>query len=150
MKVILYDAVVKLGSPGEIKDVSSGFARNFLFPRKLAFPATEGFLKRWEVESKTREVKLGKDVESAKAVAQTIEALGLLQVGANAGKEGQLFGSITNQMIAEALSAKAITIDKKNIVIESPIKTLGEYSISIRLHAQVLVPLKIEVFANPS
>lgn len=148
MKVILYDAVAKLGTAGEIKEVADGFARNFLFPRKLAYPATNAYLKRWESESKNRQIKLGKDIESAQSVAKQIETFSPLTLSVKAGKEGHLFGSVTSQMIADSLSEKGVSIDKKSIVIESPIKLLGEYQVTIRLHAQVSVALKLNVVSQ--
>lgn len=147
MKVILYEDVPKVGSAGEIKEVSDGFARNFLFPRKLALPPTPSNIKKWQSEQKLRQIKLTRDIESARSSADQLEKISLT-LSAHAGKEGHLFGSITSQMIAEALLEKGISIEKKNIVIESPIKSLGEYQVQVRLHAQVNASLKVQVISS--
>lgn len=150
MKVILYDDIEKLGSAGEVKEVSDGYARNFLFPKKLAFEATSSNLKRWESERKVREIKLSQKLETAKNLANQIQNTEIT-LTANAGREGHLFGSVTNQMIADALLAKGFSVDKKNILIDSPIKSLGEFQVSLRLHAQVTASLKVTVLSeNPA
>lgn len=144
MKVILYDDVSKVGVAGEVREVSGGFARNFLIPKKLAFPATPSNLKRWESEKKIRQVKLSHDLEKAQSAAKQIEEFSLT-LTVRAGREGHLFGSVTSQMIAAALLEKGISIDKKNIFLESPIKSLGEFRVSVRLHSQVTADLKLSI-----
>jgi len=115
LKVIFREDIARVGSAGETKNVSDGYARNFLFPKQLALPATEANLKRWESESKVREVRLRQDMESARNIATQLENASI-QLTARAGREGHLFGSITSQMIAEALLQKGFSIDKKNIL----------------------------------
>ena len=149
MKVILCEDVLKLGSAGEVKEVSDGYARNFLLPKKQAMAATPSNLKKWESEKKVREIKLNQSLETAKNLSGQIQSTEI-SLTANAGREGHLFGSITNQMVADALLAKGFSIDKKNILIDSPIKSLGEYQVSIRLHPQVTAQLKVIVITgNP-
>src|SRR5262245_27685789 len=130
MKVLLCDDVVKCGAAGEVKDVSDGFARNFLLPRKLAVPATDASLRKWESEKKVRQVKIEQNLEAAKKVAEQLEAMDL-EIPARAGKEGHLFGSITNHSIADALAAKGFVADKKHIELEAHIKAVGEYVVKV-------------------
>ena len=144
MKVILCEDVPKIGVAGEVKTVSDGYARNFLMPRKLALIATAGNIRKWESEKKVREIRLSQDLEAAKKSVAQLEQISL-DITAKAGREGHLFGSITNAMIADALLAKGFPVDKKNIVLDMHIKTLGEHKINIRLHAQLSAVLKINV-----
>ena len=147
MKIILRDDVVKVGAAGETRNVSDGFARNYLFPKKLAMPATPSNLRKWESEKKLHQTRLAQTLESAQQLAQSLEGL-TLDLTARSGREGHLFGSVTSQMISEALLAKGFTIEKKNIVLETSIKSLGEYQVPIRLHSQVTATLKIKIISS--
>lgn len=147
MKVILYNDVEKLGFAGDVRDVSGGFARNFLIPRKLAMPATDSNLRRWESEKQGRTIRLTKDLEQAKEIGRKIESISLT-LPARSGREGHLFGSVTSQMVADALAGQGFSIEKKNIILESPIKQLGEYTVQVHLHAQVTAPLKVSVVSS--
>ncbi len=144
MEIILCEDVAKVGSAGETKVVSEGFARNFLLPRGLAFIATAGSVKKWQSEKRVREVKLQKNLDSAKSLAAQLEALAL-SIPARAGREGHLFGSITNVLIAQALLEKGFSVDKRTIEIATPMKALGTFEVSIRLHSEVVAKVKIEV-----
>lgn len=146
MKVILCDDVPKVGAAGDTQEVSDGFARNFLLPRGLAYPATAANLKKWQAEKKVRQVKLEKNLESARKLAGELEQISLT-IPARAGREGQLFGSITAAMVAQALLEKGFSVDKKMIALDTPMKTLGDFQVSIRLHSQVQVNLKVQVTA---
>ncbi len=147
MKVLLCEDVAKCGQAGDVKVVSDGFARNFLLPKKLATVATDAALRKWESEKKVRLLKIEKNLESARKSAEQLEAL-QIEIAAKAGKEGHLFGSITSQNIAEALTAKGFTIDRKNITLEAPIKSVGEFTVPVKLHAQVNAQLKVRVAAS--
>lgn len=147
MKVILSEDIIKVGSAGETKNVSDGYARNFLFPKKLALPATPSNLKKWESGRKVREVRLQQDLESARNTADQIRNASI-RLTARVGREGHLFGSITSQMIAEALLQKGISIDKKDILLETSIKSLGDYEVPVRLYSQVNVVLKLSVVSG--
>ena len=116
MKIILCEDVSKVGLAGETKDVSGGFARNFLFPKNLAMPATPSNIKKWESERKTREIRLGQNLEAAKNLANQLENVSI-DLRARSGREGHLFGSITSQMIADALLEKGFSIDKKTVIL---------------------------------
>ena len=144
MEIILCEDVAKVGTAGETKKVSEGFARNFLLPQGLAYPATAANIKKWQSEKRVREVKLQKNLESAKNLASQIEQISLT-IPTRAGREGQLFGSITSGMIAEAILAKGFSVDKKTIELPAPIKSLGNHEVPIRLHSQIEARLKVEV-----
>ena len=144
MQVILCEDVTKVGTAGETKVVSDGFARNFLFPKGLAYPATASNIKKWQSEKRLREVKIKKSLESAKDLASQLEQVSLT-IPALAGREGQLFGSITSAMIAHALLEKGFSVDKKTIELSAPLKSLGAHEVPIRLHAQIEARLKVEV-----
>ncbi len=144
MQIILCEDVAKVGVAGETKSVSEGFARNFLLPRGLAYPATDANVKKWQSEKRVREVKLQKNIESAKTLAAQLEQLSIT-IPARAGREGHLFGSITNAMVAQALLEKGFSVDKKTIELSTPIKTLGSFEVTVRLHAETLAHLKVEV-----
>lgn len=147
MQIILSEDLPKVGRAGEIKNVSDGYARNFLFPRKLALPATPANLKRLETELKKRAARTTQLLASAKQMQEELEKISLV-FHVRAGKEGHLFGSVSPQMIAEALQAKGIAVDKKNIHLPSPIKSLGEYEVSIKLHSDLNALLKIQVLPD--
>ncbi len=147
MKVLLCEDVDKCGQAGEVKVVSDGFARNFLLPKKLATAATAAALRKWESEKKVRQLKIEKNLEAARKSAGELEAL-QIEIPAKAGKEGHLFGSITNHNIADALAAKGFAIDKKNIHLDAPIKAVGEFTVPVKLHAQVNAQLKVRVAAS--
>jgi large subunit ribosomal protein L9 len=144
MKILLLEDVLKIGGAGEVKNVADGYARNYLLPKKLALPATEGNLKKWESEKRVREVKAQATLDTTKKLAADLENIAI-EIPARAGKEGHLFGSITNQMVAAALLKKGFSVDKKNISLETHIKTLGEHQAQVRLHSQVTANLKIQV-----
>ncbi len=147
MKVLLCEDVDKCGQAGEVKVVSDGFARNFLIPKKLATVATDAALRKWESEKKVREIKIEKNLEAARKSAGDLEAL-QIEIPAKAGKEGHLFGSISNHDIADALAAKGFVIDRKNIHLDAPIKAVGEFTVPVKLHAQVNAQLKVRVAAS--
>lgn len=144
MQVIFCEDIDKVGVAGETKNVSEGFARNFLLPQGLAYPATPENLRKWESEKHLREVKLLKHLESARTLAGQLEQVSL-SIPARAGREGQLFGSITTAAVAQALLEKGFSVDRKTIEMPAPIKTLGAHDVSIRLHSQVEARLKVEV-----
>ncbi len=144
MQIILCEDVVKVGQSGELRDVSDGFARNYLIPKKLALIATPSNLKQLESLQKGLKLKAGKDLESAQALAAKLGDV-VLEMGGSAGREGHLFGAITSHAIAEAFREKGFSIDKKNIVLESPIKSVGEYTVSVRLNSKVTAEVKVKV-----
>ncbi len=144
MRVILVEDVEPYGKRGEIKDVKSGLARNYLFPRKLAIEATPANLKVWEQQK----VALNKIEEKLRAEAQGLASR--LQgvsciIPAKVGEEEKLYGSVTSQNISDALTMLGFDISRKDIELDAPIKTLGTHDIKIRLHSNVVVNINVEV-----
>lgn len=147
MKVILTVDVPKLGKAGDIIKVSDGYARNYLIPRNMAVEATEGNLKRFELERKALEKKQERKMLEAKEIADRIESL-TITIAAQAGEGGRLFGSITASDIQEALKQKGIDIDRKRIIIEDPIKSTGQYIVRIKLEKSVSCNLKLNIVSK--
>ena len=143
MKVILSEDVKNLGIMGEVVNVSDGYARNFLFPKKFAVEANTKNLKEFEHNKKIITEKAAKIKESFKSIADKLSAV-TLTIKAKTGEDDKLFGSVTNMNIAEALALEGYDIDKKKIVME-PIKKIGEYSVTIKLHTDLSAEVKINV-----
>ena len=144
MKVILNDDVKGLGRRGDMVTVKAGYARNFLLPKELAFPATPGNLKRIEQEKHRYDARMAKDKDQAEQIARSIEGLRIV-LKKKAGEHDALYGSVTSSDLAEALAAKGVTVDKRRIDLEEPIKRLGEHTVHVKLHRDVTVGLTVEV-----
>jgi large subunit ribosomal protein L9 len=144
MKLVLLEDVDKLGKRGAIVSVKDGYGRNFLIPRKLAMAATEGNLKMVEMEKKKIQVQEVKEEKDASTVKADIEKLSLT-IPMKAGEADVLFGSVTAADIAEALEKKGVTVDKRRIELEEPIKRLGSYQVPVRLHKNVSAEVKLSV-----
>lgn len=146
MQVILKENVENLGHIGDIVKVAPGYARNFLLPKKLALPATEKNAKELEHAKRQLAYKKNQVLESAKLLAGKLEALSLT-LSHKAGEEGKLFGSVTNMDIAAALKANGIEIDRKAILLQDHIKSVGEYSVPVKIHPELSVAVKLAVTA---
>ena len=144
MEVILRQAVDNLGHPGDIVDVSSGYARNFLLPRGIAYEATAGNKKRIAQEKERLEAAENARRDAASAIAKKLEEVSLT-FSAKVGEEGKLFGSVTSSDIAHQLEAQGYKIEKRQIELNEPIKALGVYRVGIRLHADVKPEIKVWV-----
>lgn len=144
MKVILRQDYEKLGKIGDIVEVKDGFARNFLIPRSIAYVATKGNLQALEEERKQHARRQEKDLRAAQKIAQELEKVSIT-IRMKVGEDDKLFGSVTSQMIADALTEKGFSIDKRQIEIEEPIKALGIYSATAKLHTSVTTKVKIWV-----
>jgi large subunit ribosomal protein L9 len=144
MKVILLDDVAKLGRRGEVRDVSDGYARNFLIPKKLALGASAGNLKNLEHIKQQQDSKALRIKGDAEGLQQRIEAL-TYEERRQASEEGKLFGSVTSQDLVDFLGTHGIKIERRRIQLDEPIKTLGETTVPIRLHADITAELKISV-----
>jgi large subunit ribosomal protein L9 len=144
MKVILKEDIKKIGKMGQIVDVADGFARNYLVPKGLAVEANTKNIRSVEHEKKIVHEKARKVKDSAQDLSSKISAM-TITIKVKAGEEGKLFGSVTTMDIAEALNSEGIEIDKKRISLEEPIKRLGSYSVSVKLHPEVSVQLNIQV-----
>ncbi|MFZ6052696.1 50S ribosomal protein L9 [Halocola ammonii] len=145
MEIILKQDVEKLGSANELVNVKPGYARNFLIPKGYAVKATPSEKKMHEETIRQRAHKEAKIKEEAEKIAAKLEKVEL-KIGAKAGESGKIFGSVNTIQIAEALLKKGFEIDRKNISVkEDTIKNLGEYEAEIKLHKDVVVPVKFEV-----
>ena len=144
MKVILIEDVDKLGAMGKIIEVNRGYARNFLFPRKLAKPATDSTLKIVEEVKKRKLAKLVKEKRSAEELKEKLSMVSCT-IPVEAGEDDKLFGSVTAQDIAHAFELEGFSIEKKQIVLEEPIKSLGVYHVSVKLHPEVVGAVKVWV-----
>ncbi len=144
MKVVLSEHVDHLGERGEIVSVAPGYARNYLLPKRLAMKATPGNMRMLEQERRVWEVKEGRVVDEAQAMAERLAGVEL-SVTKKAGEGGTLYGSVTNVEIAELLRAKGVEVDRRRIVLREPVKTLGSHAISIRLHRKVKAEVTLHV-----
>lgn len=144
MEVILREDIKGLGKAGALVKVKPGYARNFLFPRSLAYEATEGNKKRIENEQRARTTRSAAERGEAESLAARLAAVAIT-LKAKAGEGDKLFGSITSADLADALAAKGFSIDKRKIELEHPLKTLGSHTVSVRLHADVHAELKVTV-----
>ena len=148
MKVLLRSDIKGVGRRGDIVNVSSGHARNFLLPNDLAIVANAGTIAQAEVMRKSREQQIAADRESARLVATSLSTT-VIKIAAKAGNEGRLFGSINAVEIAKAvLDQTGVTIDRKNIQVETPLRQLGEHSVSAEIFTDVVATLKLEIVAK--
>ena len=144
MKVILLDDVAKVGRRGEVRDVSDGYARNFLLPKKLALTATAGNLKGLDHIKRQQDAKAGRIKTDAETVRDRIEAL-VYEERRQASEEGKLFGSVTAQDVVEFLGKSQIRVERRRVHLDEPIKTLGESTVTIRVHPEVTAQLRVNV-----
>ena len=144
MKVILLEDVDRLGRRGSILNVANGYGRNFLIPRKLAVPATESNMKFAEVQNKKVQVQEAKEEKSAAELKSELENVSIT-IPMKSGEGEVLFGSVTSANIADALEKQGYTIDKRRIELEEPIKRLGDYQVSVKLHRKIAADIKVSV-----
>jgi len=144
MKVILRQNIESLGQIGDVVEVKAGYARNYLIPRKYAYAALKGNVKALEEEKKNLDMKKLHEMHAAEKLSAEIEKVSV-SIPVQVGEEDKIFGAVTTQMIADALKEKGFEIDKRKIEIEEPIKSLGIYSISIKLHPSVSAKIKVWV-----
>lgn len=144
MEVILREDIEKLGTRGQVVKVADGFARNFLLPRRLAVAATEANKKIVEQERQAALRREAKEKSSAEELARMLSAV-TLTTTQKAGEADQLFGSVTAKDIAELLEKQGYSIDRKKIVMEQPIKSLGEHKVTLKLHREVSVQIPVIV-----
>jgi large subunit ribosomal protein L9 len=142
MKVILRKNSDKLGSISEVVSVKDGYARNYLIPRGIAYEATEGSLRQLEEERKQQSRFVDKEHKQAETLAAQLEKISIT-IKMKVGEEDKLFGSVTSQMIADALVEKEITLDKRNIELEEPLKALGIYDVPVKLAGGVMGKIKV-------
>ena len=144
IKVVLQKDVDSLGRGGDVVRVRPGYARNYLVPRGLAVPATEGNLKRVDELRRTAAAQAQKALGEAKEAQQKIEAVSV-KIERSVGDEGKMYGSVTARDIEMAFAAAGVTIDRKKLVFPEPLKALGLAEVPIKLHPEVTAKLRVEV-----
>ncbi|HGY54616.1 MAG TPA: 50S ribosomal protein L9 [Caldithrix abyssi] len=144
MEIILRQDYERLGKTGDVVKVKPGFARNFLIPKGIAYLATESNKKRLENDLKQQTWRQAKDKKLAEELAKKLESVSCT-ITVQVGEEDKLFGSVTSQNIAEALKAQGYEVDKRKIQLEEPIKSLGIYSVPVKLHSEVEATVKVWV-----
>jgi large subunit ribosomal protein L9 len=146
VKVILRESIPSLGEAGEVITVKPGHAHNFLIPQGKASLATEGRVREIEHQKRVVAERVARELKELGAAKAKLESLSL-EITANAGEEGKLFGSVTAVQVAELIEAKGIALDRRQIQLEEPIKELGEHVVPVRLHRDVVANVKLKVVA---
>ena len=144
MEVILREHVDNLGKRGEIVKVADGYARNYLLPRKLALPATDGNRKHVERERRIVEARESQEKAQAEAIAARLAAVEIT-IARRVGETDQLYGSVTSADIADFLKEKGFELDRRKLILPEPIKAIGDHEVPLKLHREVTVPLKVHV-----
>ena len=144
MKVILKEDIVNLGDMGNVVEVKNGYGRNYLIPRDLAVEANTKNIKQLEHQQKLLQSKIKKATTEAELLAGKVSSISI-SIEVKSGEEGKLFGSVTSKDIAEAIAAQGIEIDKRKIVLNEPIKRLGEYEVPVKMRQDVIATVKLEV-----
>jgi large subunit ribosomal protein L9 len=147
MKVILLADVKGQGKKGDIKNVSEGYARNFLFPRKLAVEASEGAISQLKSQKDAVARKEAQELQTAKNLAQRLKDVAVV-IHAHPGDGGKLFGAITSKHIADELIVLGFEVDKRKIQLGDPIKTLGQHQVHIKLHPEVTAEIVVSIQAE--
>jgi large subunit ribosomal protein L9 len=144
VKVILTADVAPLGKSGDLKDVTNGYARNYLIPNKLAVPASGGAYRAWQHDIASREEQRKREREEAEIAAQRISST-TLTMGVKVGEGGKLYGSITAKDIADALARRGIEVDRHRIDLDEPLRQLGTYKVAIRVAPEMVSEVTVAV-----
>lgn len=144
MKVILRADVENLGHLGDVVTVKAGYGRNYLLPQGLAMPASPANLKVFELERKKLQDKMDALRSAAAGLAARLEGL-VVRIEMRVGENDKLYGSVTGNLICDALHAQGIEVDRRRILLDTPIRTLGDHPVRVRLHADVIAPLTVTV-----
>ncbi|MFD2233803.1 50S ribosomal protein L9 [Phaeospirillum tilakii] len=144
MEVILLERIEKLGQMGDVVNVKPGFARNFLLPQKKALRASKSNMDYFEKQRVQLEALNLKRREEAQAVADKMTGLNVLMVR-QAGESGQLYGSVSGKDVADAIKASGFTVERRQVALDNPIKTLGRYAVRVALHPEVAVTVTVTV-----
>lgn len=144
MQVILKQDVPKLGQAGDIVKVAAGYGRNYLIPRGLAVPATSSSVAQAEHAQRIAHAIRRKNLSKAEVLAEQIEG-NAVSIRREAGEDDKLFGSVTNRDIAEALAAEGIEIDRRTIHLDEPLKSIGLFTVAVKLHRDVTANLRVYV-----
>ena len=146
VQVILREDVTSLGHAGDLVNVKPGFARNYLIPQGKAIIATEASKRELEHQQRVIAERVRREVELLEAERKKIDGV-VIEIAAQAGEEGKLFGSVTVVQIAEKLAERGLEVDRRRIDLADPIKDLGEHDVVVRLHRQVTATVKVKVIA---
>ncbi len=144
MKVILLQDVKGKGKKGQMLEVSDGYARNFMLPRKIAIEATADAVNTMRMNDKATQERIAREKAEAMATAKQLREM-TVTVTCKGGGAGRLFGSVTNQEIADALAKKGIQLDKRKIAIAEPIKNVGTYTVACKLGYEITAPLTVKI-----
>jgi large subunit ribosomal protein L9 len=144
MKLILTTDLPHVGKVGQVVDVANGYGRNYLIPRGFAIPATPSNERSLAQQQKARSAREARDKAEAEALAEQLQALAL-SIAKKTGEGERLYGSVTSMDIAALLKARGIILDRRRIVLETPLKTLGAHKVPIRLHAEVVAEVEVAV-----
>ena len=147
VEVILTEDISTLGHAGQVVQVRPGYARNYLIPQGKALLATKGRVRELEHKKRVIEEKIRKELTGYEAVARRLADVEL-EFQVLAGEEGKLFGSVTNADVAARLAEQGIELDRRKIELHEPIKQLGEYELTVRLHRDVSAPIRVKVVAG--
>lgn len=148
MKLVLRTDVAQVGKKGDIVDVSDGYGRNYLVPKGLAFAATSGVEAQAGAMRRNRDVRDASDRAAAQELATQVVSQ-VVTITARAGAEGKLFGSVTTSEIADAVALQTgVVIDRRQLHLDEPIKTLGTHLVAAKLHAEVEFPITVDVVAS--
>jgi large subunit ribosomal protein L9 len=146
IKLILKDDVANLGLAGDLVSVKPGYARNYLLPQGKAIPATESRMRELEHHRRIIAENVEKERRTLEAERSRLEGV-VLEITANVGEEGKLFGSVTSAQVAELLAEKGFTVDRRKIALEEPIKEVGDHAVPIRLHRELVAHVQVKVSA---
>lgn len=145
MKIVLLDNVKKLGKKGEVVEVADGYARNVVIPKKLGVEATAANLNNLKLKNKNEEKKEENLRNLALKNKEVIEKL-VIELKIKAGENGKTFGSITNKEIAEGIEKESkVVVDRKDVMLEEPIKSIGKYDVKVKLHKDIIATVKVSV-----
>ena len=144
MKVILTADLPHVGKPGQVVDVANGYGRNYLIPRGFAIPATPSNERSLAQQQKARSAREARDKAEAEALAGQLQALAL-SITKKTGEGERLYGSVTSMDIADLLKGQGILLDRRRIVLDTPLKTLGTHRVPIRLHPEVVAEVEVAV-----
>ncbi len=144
MKVILLQDVKGKGKKGQMLEISDGYARNFMLPKKMAIEATPDAINTMRMNDKATAERIAREKAEAMEIAGKLRAM-TLTVTAKGGGAGRLFGSVTNQEIADALAKNGVKLDKRKIVIADPIKSVGTYTVTCKLGYEISAPLTVKI-----
>src|SRR3990172_7718711 len=144
MKIVLVAEVAGLGKPGEVEEVSPGYARNYLFPNQLALPATPDAVQNWEARKKAQEKRQAQARQGLEAVAQRLGEM-VLTIQAKKGAGERLYGSITSAHIAQGLASQGIEIDRRKIDLPQPIKTIGSHTVVVKVGPGLADQLQVKI-----